>query len=264
MTLAEAAETWFLELWALASDATFCDMPGAREAWLAKRRNNPAEPLGRLLAARDLPNDILRYLDWQRMELGVEPPGVARERWAALVRADEDLHQRWHQAVRRAEAARVELPRRFCDRMARGEAVARGIVEGRPLDGAVQIPPESWRAALPVFGYEAETIAGFGDHPPGCVVMAGARVLGVVVVPAAEPAAAAAEPEPPPPRGARADLAEAARTWMRENVKPGRTKRGDAVTDCMRATGCTRACARAAWAALPADSRPPPGRPLGG
>ncbi|MFQ3664291.1 MAG: hypothetical protein SNJ69_18105, partial [Chloroflexaceae bacterium] len=63
MTLAEAAEAWFPDLWRVASDTTFSDMPGAREAWMARRRLDPEEPIGRLLADPDLPPDVIAALE---------------------------------------------------------------------------------------------------------------------------------------------------------------------------------------------------------
>jgi len=265
MTLAEAAATWFPDLWALASDPTFCDAPGARAAWLARKRLDPEEPIGRLLAAPDLPPDVIACLDRQRHDPGLIPRGVERARWAALCRADDDLHQRWDRAARRAEAAREALIDRFCARLASGEATARGVVAGRPLDGEVEIPAAAWRAALPVFGYESDVAPGFPDVPAGTVVLAGGvHVHGVRVAEAAAAAEVAppilAPPAPSPP--ARAGLAEA-RAWMAANVLTARQrwKRDAAITGCVAAIGCRRDDARQAWAGLPEAVRGRAGRP---
>jgi hypothetical protein len=261
MTLAEAAATWFPDLWGLASDTTFFEAPGAREAWIARKRLEPEEPIGRLLAAPDLPPDVIACLDQQRHDPGLIPRGIERARWAALLRADDDLHQRWDRAVRRAEAARAALVARFCDRMAEGRAIARGLVAGRPLDGEVAIPAAAWRAARPVFGYEAEVMSGFPGVAAGTVVLTGGvHVHGVRVAEAAAPAAPIAAPPPTPPP-ARAGIAEA-RAWMVANVLTARErwKMHAAVRACMEATGCLRESARAAWRELPDHVRDPSSR----
>lgn len=264
MTLAEAAATWFPELWALAADTTFCNAPGARAAWMARKRLDPEEPIGRLLAAPDLPPDVLACLDRQRHDPGLIPCGIERARWGALCRADDGLHQEWAERARRAEAAREALIDRFCARMAEGRAIARGVVAGRPLDGEVAIPPAAWRGTvLPVFGYEAEVVPGFPDLPAGTVVFGDGRerVLGVRIVEPARAGAVAPPPEPPPvlPRPG----IEAARDWMREKVAPkrGQWKRESAIAACTAATGCRRDDARQAWRELPAALRGRPGRP---
>ncbi len=264
-SLAEAAAAWFGELWALAADTDICATPSARAAWIAKRRLDPDEPLGRLLAAPDLPADIIACLDRQRFEPGLIPRGIERARWSALCRADNELHRRWWAAVRRAEAARVALAKQFCAKMAEGGEAARGVVEGRPLDGEAVIPAAAWRAALPVFGYEAETVAGFPDVPGSVVLSGGVRVLGVRVL-AAAPVTTGAAPAPtdrprpaaPPPRPG----IEVARAWMDAHVRPSgaRWKREAAIAACRTATGCLRDDARAAWDELPMELRGRPGR----
>jgi hypothetical protein len=267
MTLAEAAAAWFPELWALASDTTFCDAPGAREAWIARKRLDPEEPIGRLLAAPDLPPDVIACLDRQRHDPGLMPRGIERARWAAMCRADDDLHQRWDRAVRRAEAAREALIARLCAHMAEGRAIARGVVAGRPLDGEVAIPAAAWRGTvLPVFGYEAEVVEGFPDVAAGTVVLAGGvHVHGVRVTETPAPAELAAPmvaPPPAPSPPARAGLAEA-RAWMRENVLAARErwKRDAAIAACVAAAGCRRDDARAAWGELPETVPGRAGRP---
>lgn len=58
------------------------------------------------------------------------------------------------------------------------------------------------------------------------------------------------------------DKAAAAHAWMLAHITDaGCSKREIAIRDCMVATGCTRAAARAAWNALPPGLRNPRGRP---
>lgn len=256
-SLAEAAAHWFPELWALASDTTFSEIPGAREAWIARCRTDPDHPVGRILESlpHEVAVDTLAWLDAQVAYPTLRPPPLDRETLRALTRADDRLNLEWFERVRRAEAARLELGRRFCARMAAGEAVAYGVAAARPLAGEVVIPASAWRAAWPVFGYEAETIAGFGDHPAGCVLFGDGRerVLSVRIVEAARAGAA------PPAKSPRPGI-EAARAWMREHVPAARAKwkMAFAIDACQRATGCTRAEARRAWTELPPEVRRPP------
>jgi hypothetical protein len=146
--------------------------------------------------------------------------------------------------LRRVREAQTRADVELVAMLRAGKLIAWGRV-GSPLAALERLPADAWHT-LRLTDMES------GEARGGGIVVFGLRV--------AEPPA---EAVPTAPRGARADLAEAARAWMHDNYlpDPSRWKHADAVTDCMAATDCTREQARAALSELPATARRRRGRP---
>jgi hypothetical protein len=146
---------------------------------------------------------------------------------------------RMHEAQEGAEVAFLALLRA-------GRLVAWGR-EGSPMAPLRRIPPDAWASLRLVHVTE-----GRARGP-------GVDLFGVQVAPAAEPAippAPAVSAPQQPPAAPTNDAVE----WMhRAYAARPQPKRGDAIRDCMRATGATDRQARAALALV--HDRPRRGRP---
>lgn len=160
----------------------------------------------------------------------------------AAVRAAQDACHRWCETELRA-----------------GRLIAWGRV-GSPLAPMRRVPADAWHT-LRLTNVESGEAAGGGAVVFGLHLAERAAEAVPALAEPAEPIAAPPAPPPAPAPPARASIAEA-RAWMRENVLAARErwKMHAAVAACMKATGCLRESARAAWRELPDDVRDPSNR----